>query len=129
MKSIVLAFILSAVCALAAPVKLQWSASPDASVAGYYLYGSTNSLAGTNAPLLRVDAGTNRTATVDCGDGGTWYFAATAYDSNRLESARCPELAVAFPRPPAVIAVLAVESGTLPGTNWATAYRIKITTP
>lgn len=114
---------------LAAPVKLQWSSSPDASVAGYYLYGSTNSFTTTNAPLVKVDTATNRTATVECEIGDVWYFSATAYDSNRLESAKCPELAVSFPNPPTTIAVIAVEAGDIPGTNMAAVYRLRITTP
>jgi hypothetical protein len=63
-------------------VTLAWDASPSASIAGYRIYYGTNSRAYgfvTNAGLVL----TQRVA-LPC--PGRWFFAATAYDGNGLES-------------------------------------------
>jgi len=123
-----------AVLALASPVTLQWSPSPDASVTGYYLYAGTNSFTGTNQPppLVKVFTGTNRTATVECTNAATWYFVATACDSNRVESAFSRELMVQFVRPPADVYTLAVEHTLdLSASNWTDVgfLRLKLSPP
>ena len=63
-------------------VTLAWDASPSAAVAGYRVYWGTNSRAYccvTNASLALTQA-------VLLPHGGRWFFAATAYDTNGLES-------------------------------------------
>ena len=123
-----------AALACAGPVTLQWSLSPDAAVTGYYLYAGTNSLlASTNAPLVKLFTGTNRTATVECTNATRWYFAATACDSNRVESDFSNEVTVQFVRPPASLYTLAVEHALdLSNSNgWAEVgfFRLKINAP
>ena len=67
-------------------VSLQWNANSDTNTAGYYLYPGTSS---TNY-LSKIDVGNNTTATISglppAGQSITYYFAATAYDSSRMES-------------------------------------------
>ncbi len=61
---------------------LAWDASPSAAVAGYRVYWGTNSRAYfgvTNAGLVLTQA-------VVLPHRGRWFFAATAYDTNGLES-------------------------------------------
>ena len=63
-------------------VTLAWDASASTSVAGYRVYYGTNSRAYfgvTNAGLVLTQA-------VVLPRSGRWFFAATAYDTNRLES-------------------------------------------
>jgi len=63
-------------------VTLAWDASPSAAVAGYRVYWGTNSRAYfgvTNAGLVLTQA-------VVLPHRGRWFFAATAYDTNGLES-------------------------------------------
>jgi hypothetical protein len=63
-------------------VTLAWDASPSAAVAGYRVYWGTNSRAYccvTNACLALTQA-------VALPHRGRWFFAATAYDTNGLES-------------------------------------------
>lgn len=74
----------SALSASAASVTLAWDASPDASVTGYRIYLGVASGAYTNAVV--VGNVTNATLT-NLTSGVTYYFAATAYDGNGLESA------------------------------------------
>ena len=63
-------------------VTLAWDASPSATIAGYRVYYGTNSRAYgfvTNAGLVLTQR-----VTLPC--LGRWFFAATAYDTNGLES-------------------------------------------
>lgn len=65
-------------------VSLTWDRNTDTNVMGYYLYlGTTN-----GSYTSKIDVGTNTTATIVnmAGRSTTYYFAATAYNSNRLES-------------------------------------------
>lgn len=63
--------------------KLAWDASPDASVRGYRVYWGAASRTYTNS----LDAKSNLMATVSgLVEGITYYFAATAYDGDRVES-------------------------------------------
>ena len=75
-------FLAWAVTAGAQRVTLAWDASPSAAVAGYRVYWGTNSRAYfgvTNAGLVLTQA-------VALPHRGRWFFAATAYDTNGLES-------------------------------------------
>ncbi|HNT15976.1 MAG TPA: fibronectin type III domain-containing protein, partial [Verrucomicrobiota bacterium] len=66
-----------------ASVNLAWDASPDASVAGYRVYYGAASGDYTNY----IQVGNVTTATVaNLREGATYYFAATAYDADDIES-------------------------------------------
>lgn len=67
----------------AASVRFAWDASPDASVTGYRLYWGIGSGSYTNS----VSAGNNLSGTITGLTANvTYYFAATAYDANGIES-------------------------------------------
>lgn len=126
MKAILLLLLTIAVVA-GQELRLAWQPSPDA-VAGYILHASTNSFATTNASALRVDVGTNLTASVQATNAARWFFTVTAYDTNRVESARCPELMVQFFNPPAGLGVVIQHTAQLESTNWQDVgfFRLKI---
>ena len=63
-------------------VSLAWDASASASVAGYRVYYGTNS----RAYFCVTNAGLVLTQAVVLPHRGRWFFAATAYDTNGLES-------------------------------------------
>ncbi len=63
-------------------VTLAWDASPSAAVAGYRVYWGTNS----RAYCCVTNAGLVLTQAVVLPHRGRWFFAATAYDTNGLES-------------------------------------------
>ncbi len=63
-------------------VTLAWDASPSAAVSGYRLYYGTN----TRSYQLVTNSGLALTQSVVLPHGGRWFFAATAYDTNGLES-------------------------------------------
>ncbi len=63
-------------------VTLAWDASPSAAVAGYRVYWGTNS----RAYCCVTNAGLVLTQAVMLPHRGRWFFAATAYDTNGLES-------------------------------------------
>lgn len=63
-------------------VTLAWDASASGSVAGYRVYWGTNS----RAYCCVTNAGLVLTQAVVLPHSGRWFFAATAYDTNGLES-------------------------------------------
>ena len=63
-------------------VTLAWDASPSASIAGYRVYYGTNS----RAYGFVTNAGLVQTQRVVLPHPGRWFFAATAYATNGLES-------------------------------------------
>ena len=65
-------------------VSLQWNANTGTNTLGYYLYFGTSS----SNYSSKVDVGNNTTATITglTGKSTTFYFTATAYDNNRMES-------------------------------------------
>jgi hypothetical protein len=63
-------------------VTLAWDASASTSVAGYRVYWGTNS----RSYFCMTNAGVVRTQAVVLPHSGRWFFAATAYDTNGLES-------------------------------------------
>ena len=80
-------------------VTLAWDASPSAAVAGYRVYWGTNS----RAYFCVTNAGPLLTQAVVLPHGGRWFFAATAYDTNGLESDFSSEVQwESKPLPPAV---------------------------
>jgi len=124
----VAALLLIALTAAAGTVRLAWMASPDA-VQGYRIYAGTNSpLTITNAVGV-LDVGTNLTATVTTTNAGRWYFIATAYDANKIESVPSNELTVNFLSAPRSFGVLSVESSVTLTNGWSEFYRIKLSTP
>ena len=77
-------------------VTLAWNTSVGTNVAGYYIYYGGTSGSYTN----KVDAGTNLQVTISgIIRGDIYYFAATAYDTNGLESDYSNELVYAPPGP------------------------------
>lgn len=73
---------------------LDWDASVSTDVAGYNVYYGTNS----GNYIYKLDAGNVTSITISnlvC--GGTYYFAATAYDSNGNESALSAEISFIVP--------------------------------
>jgi len=69
-------------------VTLAWEPSPSAEVTGYRLYYGTNS---RSYPFM-TNAGLAFTQTVQLPHYGRWFFAATAYAANGLESVFSDEL-------------------------------------
>lgn len=74
--------LLSALIVHAQKVRLAWDASPSPGVVGYRIHFGTN---GANYTLV-TNVGLVRTQTVVLPHTGRWFFAATAVDSNGLES-------------------------------------------
>jgi hypothetical protein len=82
--------------AFADNLTLAWDASTDPSVAGYKIYYGVASRTYTNS----LDVGTNTTVTIsNLVEGVTYYFAATTYDTNGLESAFSDEIVYTVPLP------------------------------
>ena len=71
-----------AAAAGAQQVTLAWDASASTNVAGYRLYYGTN----TGSYQFVTNAGPALTQSVVLPHRGRWFFAATAYDTNGLES-------------------------------------------
>ena len=114
-------------------VTLEWDASPDVWVTGYRLYTHTNSMAaGTNlaTAVVRIDAGTNLTATVTNLAPGRYYFVATAYTADNLESPPSNEIVLSVPvQPPNLRTVVVQWSGLVASTNWQDAVFFKFKIP
>ena len=89
--------VLLPVSSIASPsLTLGWNPSPGTNVAGYHLYYGGASGNYTNT----IDAGTNTMATVPgLTIGATYYFAATAYDGDGLESEFSNEINYTIPTP------------------------------
>ena len=90
------------VCAAAVGAErltLAWDPSPSAAVCGYRLYWGTN----TRAYQFVTNAGLVLTQSVVLAHRGRWFFAATAYDTNGLESDFSSEVSwESKPLPPAM---------------------------
>ena len=127
----ILLVLASAWCARA--VTFEWDASPDQWVTGYRLYTHTNSMAaGTNltTAIVRIDAGTNLTATVTNLAPGRYYFVATAYTADNLESPPSNEIILSVPvQPPNLRTVVVQWSGLVASTNWQDAVFFKFRIP
>jgi hypothetical protein len=92
-------------------VALGWTASPDPTAVGYYLYCGGASGVFTN----KINVGTNTAFTMNgltC--GGTYYFTVTAYNSAGVESSQVPEVSYIVP------GALTVTSG--PGGNTVSVF-------
>lgn len=126
----ILPLLLAVLSASAAPATLAWDASTNA-VDGYRLYAATNSLAlsPTNA-LVKIEAGTNLTATVDALIPGRWFFVATAYrlttNGIPIESDPSNEIMFDVPAPPPNLFPVIVQwNGEIGGPNWSNAVFLK----
>ena len=125
--------LLSAVTVHAGIITLAWDPSSSTNAIGYFIY------AGTNAPFcstnytVKVDAGTNLTCTVSNIVPGLWTFAATARDTNGLESdfSNTVTAEIPLPAPGNFRTVVLQYSGTILSTNWQDMgfFRIKSGTP
>jgi hypothetical protein len=75
-------------------VALGWTASPDSTVKGYYIYYGLSSSGCTN----RINAGTNTQFTVSGLESGlTYYFSATSYNAAGMESSYVSEISYLVP--------------------------------
>jgi len=112
---VILFGIFAALTSMASDIKLAWDASPTTGVPNYVLYASTNILSATNltSATVRLNVGTNLTATVERIQAGQWSFAATAMKDG-LESDPSNILIADVPQPPARMRTVVVQySGTL----------------
>ncbi len=121
---------------------LAWDPSPSAAVSGYRLYYGTN----TRSYQFVTNAGLVLTQSVVLPHRGRWFFAATAYDTNGLESDFSSEVSwESRPLPPAMVGQAWVrlapvfgrstnlaawgsvtgEVSWLPATNCAEFFRVK----
>jgi hypothetical protein len=99
---------------VAGGVNLAWNASPTPAVT-YVLYAHTNDLTATNlsSAIVRLNIGTNLTATVEALKAGQWCFVATA-KLNGVESDPSNSLIVEVPEPPSNMRTVVLQySGTL----------------
>jgi hypothetical protein len=129
----ILLLLLSSVASLAQSYTFAWDPSPSSTnqIIGYRLYASTNSLtypARLTAPI-RLDAGTNTMAQVTNALNGTYWFYATAYNTNGIESVLSDPLVVTVPvyAPQNLRTVFLQWNATVTGTNWIDTgfFRIK----
>ena len=91
--------LLWAAAAGAERLTLAWDPSPSVAVSGYRLYYGTNS----RAYCCVTNAGLVLTQSVVLPHRGRWFFAATAYDTNGLESDFSSEVSwESKPLPPAM---------------------------
>lgn len=99
--------------AIGASVKLEWTPTPDASVAGYNIYYGGASRAYTN----QINAANNTNGSVYglvCGE--TYYFAVTAYDASGVESDYSGEAVYIVPSLPTTN-IVTVSVPVLSATN------------
>lgn len=107
---------LVALSAEASFLRLAWDASTTDGC-DYRLYAQ----AGTN--IVRMETGTNLTASLDDITPGFWSFWATAIN-DKIESDPSNVLTVEVPHTPQGIRTLVVEYGTTI-TNWTEFFRVK----
>lgn len=101
--------------------RVEWDASSTTNVT-YVLYAHTNALSGTNLynAAVRVNVGTNLTATALFTNAGRWHLVATALDHWGVESDPSNELIVQIPAPVANLRTVAIDHAitlTGPYTN------------
>src|ERR1700678_291293 len=92
-------------------VTLGWSASPDPTVTGYFLYYGTTSGVYTN----KIDVGTNTVFTVSgLLAGSTYYFTETSYNAAAVESSYVPEVSYVIP---GILTVTLSSTNAIDSTN------------
>jgi hypothetical protein len=96
-------------------VTLGWDASPGGGAAGYRLYYGTNA----GSYQFVTNAGLALTQSVVLPHGGRWFFAATAYCTNGLESVFSDEVVwESMPTPPVIASEAWVR--LTPVLGWST---------
>lgn len=124
-----LLFLVLALPAMGAEIRLAWTASPSTNVTGYMLYAGTNSPSITNV-AERINAGTNQIIAISFVKSGSWFFWVTAHDSNGVESEPSSTLQVQVPDPPANLRTVLVEATIdLSSTNWAEKAFLRLRIP
>ena len=125
------ALLCSCLLVSASAVTFEWDASPDVWVTGYRIYCGTNSVAPLTNAVLKIDCGTNLTCTVSNLLGGhSYYFVATAYTADNLESPPSNEIILSVPvQPPNLRTVVVQWSGLVASTNWQDAVFFKFKIP
>lgn len=110
---ICLSTVLLAISTSAATVRLAWDASATAGITNYVLYAHTNALDNTNLTnaVVRVDTGTNTTATIEALNPGRWWFAATAMKDG-IESDASNVLGVEVPAAPTGTRTVVIQYST-----------------
>ena len=93
-------------------VTLGWNPSTSSGVAGYYIYYGTSS--GNYTSVVPVSNVTNITIR-GLVSGQTYYFAATAYDSNYNQGAYSPEISATVGAVPAVAGMLSALTSVSKG--------------
>src|SRR5215471_19465714 len=88
-------------------ITLAWNPSPANNIGGYRLYLGVASH--TYSTVLDVGTSTNATLS-NLTPGVTYFFAVTAYDTNRLESPFSGEISYTVPGPPN-LATLKIRPG------------------
>jgi Divergent InlB B-repeat domain/Fibronectin type III domain len=103
-------------CDAAQSASLSWDASSNPNVAGYKLrYGTTS-----GNPSQTIDIGKTTTATVsNLNDGTTYYFTATCYTAEGVESQPSNEVSHRTPPPPFGAHLLTVANGSGSGNYTA----------
>jgi hypothetical protein len=105
-RVLAIALLVWALAAQAEKVTLAWTASASPEVSGYQIYFGTN----TGRYMFVTNAGLVLTQTVVLPHGGRWFFAATAYNSNHLESPFSAEVQwQSRPQPPVLAGVNVVR--------------------
>lgn len=106
-----LLFMLSPWC-MASSINLAWDASPATNVTSYVIYASTNILNATNlaSANVRLNVGTNLTATITDLKAGQWSFAAAAV-SGGVEGDLSNILIVDVPKPPERMRTVVLQYG------------------
>ncbi len=112
----ILSILTVSLSAFAADLSLAWDPSPGAT--NYVLYASQSPLTPTTLTnaTLKINVGTNLTATVQNLATGQWYFGATAF-SGGLQSDLSNILVVGSPAPPANMRTMIVQYSFNLATN------------
>lgn len=125
------ALMLLAVTCLGADVRLAWDASPTEGITNYVIYAHTNAITQetyTNA-VVRINVGTNLTATVEDPSPARWWFTVTAMRDG-LESDISNVIEVEVPAPPSGMRTVIVQySGTLTNFQDVGFFRLRIGIP
>lgn len=102
--------------ALGRNIVLEWNPSVSPDAAGYYVYYGTSS----GSYTCKIDAGNATSMTIsNLSCGITYYFAATAYDTNGGESAFSSEVSFVAD------GVLTMTSGSNPGAPGAIQFPVE----
>ena len=123
MRHLLTILLLSCWAAAAGQLTLAWDPSPDSWATGYRIYAGTNSVNvhGLTNAVLKVDAGTNLTCQISNLTAGLWFFVATAYTTNGIESLPSNEVVAQIAKPPENMRTIIAEwSGDVASTNWQT---------